>query len=313
MTPEMQLAKLLSPEPTAHEKLASAFDDMSIEELEQVLRDEGVDRATGSDDRLETLVQWADSQGREMARLEKTALVDQALGGVLGHHYGKEQKKRGEDYNFGVPQGAAALLLPGGAGYQIGRYIAHNDHNIKKGKKSKTKKASIEKLALPAMAALAAGAKKAVGTVAGKALTTGTAGRAAVGAGVGAVGGALKNPGEGGSRLTNMAVGAGLGAGAGVGAKAGVQRLGSMNNAAGRYVGGATKAVAKQTGNQAALGAARGMQVNRMGAQSAVAKTRQVAKGPVVQPPGARPMTPQQANVGMGRNPHYQNPFQGKT
>jgi hypothetical protein len=70
-----------------------------------------------------------------------TGLAVQGLGGMVGHHYGKEQKKRGEDYSFGVPQAAGALLAPGGLGYQIGRHIAHHDPKIEKGKsKGKEKK-----------------------------------------------------------------------------------------------------------------------------------------------------------------------------
>ena len=73
------------------------------------------------------------------AALEKTAMTSgqmalgragvqlgtQAIGGAVGHHYGKAQKERGEKYHFGGKQLAGALLLPGGLGYQIGRRIAH--------------------------------------------------------------------------------------------------------------------------------------------------------------------------------------------
>lgn len=48
------------------------------------------------------------------------------LAGAVGHHNGKEQKKRGEKYNFGVPQAlASTLLAPAGAVYQLGRYAGH--------------------------------------------------------------------------------------------------------------------------------------------------------------------------------------------
>jgi hypothetical protein len=54
-----------------------------------------------------------------------SGLAVQGLGGLVGHSYGTAQKERGEKYRFGVPQAAGALLLPGGLGYQVGRYMAH--------------------------------------------------------------------------------------------------------------------------------------------------------------------------------------------
>lgn len=65
--------------------------------------------------------------GMEKAAVSTAALSYlglQGLGGLVGHHYGGEQKKRGEKYKFGVGQ-AVSLLLPGGVGYQIGRNLAH--------------------------------------------------------------------------------------------------------------------------------------------------------------------------------------------
>jgi hypothetical protein len=59
-------------------------------------------------------------------------LATQGLGAGVGHHYGGEQKKRGEKYHFGVGQALGALLLPGGAGYQVGRYMAHKDKKTDK-------------------------------------------------------------------------------------------------------------------------------------------------------------------------------------
>lgn len=58
--------------------------------------------------------------------LRKIAVVDQVAGYFIGKHYGRKQKKRGEKHNFGGTQ-AASALLPGGAGYQAGRYVAHNE------------------------------------------------------------------------------------------------------------------------------------------------------------------------------------------
>jgi hypothetical protein len=58
-------------------------------------------------------------------------------GGFVGHHYGQEQKRRGEKYDFGHPQ-AASLLVPGGFGYQIGRYWGHKG-DLPEDKKNKKK------------------------------------------------------------------------------------------------------------------------------------------------------------------------------
>lgn len=57
-------------------------------------------------------------------------VVGQTIGGLVGHHYGRKQKERGEEHTFGAPQVAGALLLPGGLGYQIGRFMAHRNKNI---------------------------------------------------------------------------------------------------------------------------------------------------------------------------------------
>lgn len=66
--------------------------------------------------------------------------VDDVLGGAVGYHYGQKQKARGEEYGFGAPQVAGALLLPGGIGYQIGRAIGH--HRSDGGGNQKQKHAS---------------------------------------------------------------------------------------------------------------------------------------------------------------------------
>ncbi len=57
--------------------------------------------------------------------------VDDLLGGVVGHRSGKAQKESGEKYVFG-PLQAASLILPGGIGYQAGRYVAHHTEPVKK-------------------------------------------------------------------------------------------------------------------------------------------------------------------------------------
>jgi len=69
------------------------------------------------------------------------------VGGAIGYQKGKEQHARGEKHTFGVPQGAAALFLPGGAGYQLGRYMGHNAAGGEK-KKGKKKHSSVERLQL---------------------------------------------------------------------------------------------------------------------------------------------------------------------
>lgn len=58
--------------------------------------------------------------------------IDDLIGGVIGHHQGKKQSERGEGHTFGGKQIASALLIPGGAGYQLGRYIGHNSEKEKK-------------------------------------------------------------------------------------------------------------------------------------------------------------------------------------
>jgi hypothetical protein len=64
--------------------------------------------------------------------LEKIAWfgVDDAVGGLIGYTQGKKQKARGEEHTFGGPQVAGAVFLPGGAGYQVGRYFGHNAEHL---------------------------------------------------------------------------------------------------------------------------------------------------------------------------------------
>ncbi len=95
----------------------------------------------------------------------KTAFVgvDDIAGGLLGHDRGKKQKERGEKYNFGGKQLAAVLLIPGGAGYQVGRAIAHGSDDGKRSKKTAStagELAGLGVLAVPAVMDIAHRPKK---------------------------------------------------------------------------------------------------------------------------------------------------------
>jgi hypothetical protein len=59
--------------------------------------------------------------------IEKIAFIgiDDIVGGAIGYRQGQKQHLRGEKHNFGGKQ-LASLLLPGGAGYQVGRYFGHD-------------------------------------------------------------------------------------------------------------------------------------------------------------------------------------------
>ena len=65
------------------------------------------------------------------------AAVYQGVAGLVGHHYGGEQRRRGEKYSFGVPQAAGVIFLPGGGAYQVGRYFGHKPEVLKRAKKGK--------------------------------------------------------------------------------------------------------------------------------------------------------------------------------
>jgi hypothetical protein len=105
----------------------------------------GASTATETDDKPGKLLKYLRAKYPDKGVLKTAALpIDlpslaaEGVGGLVGHHYGKKQKERGEEYTFGVPQGAAALFLPGGLGYQVGRAIAHETHKThKKGEKEK--------------------------------------------------------------------------------------------------------------------------------------------------------------------------------
>lgn len=66
--------------------------------------------------------------------LEKIAYIgpENLVGGYLGYRKGQEQADRGEMHNFGGKQ-VASLMIPGGAGYQVGRALGHSSrHEPKK-------------------------------------------------------------------------------------------------------------------------------------------------------------------------------------
>lgn len=65
-------------------------------------------------------------RGPSRVQLMAGLALSLSVGFLVGRTYGKKQRSRGERYGFGVPQGAAVLLVPGlGIGYQAGRYLAH--------------------------------------------------------------------------------------------------------------------------------------------------------------------------------------------
>lgn len=123
--------------------------------------------------------------------------------------------------------------------------------------------------AIPSLPAVGSMVQKGLGHSMQALTTSSGVKRGLVGAGVGAVGGALKSPGvdpatgQQKSRLGNMAMGAGLGAGAGVASGHLARAAGSMNNTVGKTLGGAQTAVAKQTGNLASVQQAKQMAVSR--------------------------------------------------
>jgi len=66
-------------------------------------------------------------------------LVDDLVGGAIGYNQGKKQRARGEEHTFGPGQVAATVFVPGGAGYQLGRFAGHNTKDKKKDEKKKDK------------------------------------------------------------------------------------------------------------------------------------------------------------------------------
>jgi hypothetical protein len=60
------------------------------------------------------------------------------LGKPLGHAMGRAQAERGEPHTYGASQ-TVGSLLPGGAGYQEGRFMAHATADKSKDKKKDKK------------------------------------------------------------------------------------------------------------------------------------------------------------------------------
>jgi len=137
-------------------------------------------------------------------------------------------------------------------------------------------------------AALPGMVQKGLGHAMGALTTSSGVKRGLIGAGAGAAAGALKDPGQGGSRLNNMVGGAALGAGAGVASGHLARAAGSMNNTVGKTLGGAQTAVAKQTGNIASMNQGRQMASARGAAQKTKALNPSAA-GPGV---ASKPITP---------------------
>ena len=73
MTPELELAQMLSE--VGKDKTASALESYSIEELEQVLRQEGMEKKASFEEKISLADRW----GRERAHMEKDAFVGGAL------------------------------------------------------------------------------------------------------------------------------------------------------------------------------------------------------------------------------------------
>jgi hypothetical protein len=238
MTPEMQLAQALGGAPdSSKEKLAGAFDEMSVEDLEGMLKtafsvtEEGhkfdAERAKIRREKAEKM--WALSQKHEGAgSSKKFGKFTKALRGFSPdvedepRHHAYVEKKHREGKNAWNPFGGLATPTKGekgGSTMQYGEF------------KSKSKKASVSNTA--ALVADGVGrlmAKQANLLGAGLRMATRTpmATRAMVGAGAGAAGGAVRHmtsndPNS--SLLGNMAGGAALGAGAGAGAKVGAKAL----------------------------------------------------------------------------------------
>lgn len=256
-----KLASALSDGP--EEQLEETFERMTLDQLDDLVKNGGEGSFIGQvalEQAWEEKTAMAVQMGIDMAKeasMEKQSVLDI----LVGHHFGKEQKKRGEEYSFGAPQLAASLLVPGGAGYQIGRYFGHQS-DVKKGKKVKTS----------APLGMLAGAGKAIG----RAAMGGAAKGAIGGAATGAISGAIKNPGVDpatgqqrsrvGGALKGMAGGAALGAagGAAVGggkmaltaatrANAGVaQTVGNLENKARGAFGAAKKAITPAAAGPAA-------------------------------------------------------------
>lgn len=67
------------------------------------------------------------SPAQQAAFMAKKAaiLLDDLVGGAIGYRQGQKQHDRGEKHTFGGKQ-VGSLFLPGGVGYQVGRYFGHD-------------------------------------------------------------------------------------------------------------------------------------------------------------------------------------------
>lgn len=255
-TPEMTLAEVLG-QVQSKTKIAEALNEMSSMELADVLRAEGFGkRETAPKAKVASItklsaaekVAMADQWGRELAR-EFMKIAAEA----------KKSNKPKNDHERANKWGITGAALLGGltntarhspgaaiarvahnslAGYGAGRLAHRFAHGPAKGEK--LKKSSVIKVAVPNMAAVMAGAKQLaskaapmVGKATSAVMGSSTGRRAAIGAGIGAVGGALKDPGMSStgqpkSRLGGMIGGAALGGAAGAAAKPALSALGGM-------------------------------------------------------------------------------------
>ena len=222
------LVKMAERQPTDQIRLQRAVEELPAEDLLELAREAHVsDEAAQYHDFLEKAA-MADQMGRELARkyggtaLTKEAYLgpDQLIGGAIGYGAGKQQKEQGEQHVFG-PQQFLSMLIPGGVGYQVGRYFGHQAEVPKKPEikkpEHKEKKAMIPGLASIVSGTGAALGKKALGWAAQNPTKALAAGGAALGAASGAAGA------QPGSRISGALKGGVVGgaAGAGLGALGG--------------------------------------------------------------------------------------------
>ena len=256
MTPEMLLAKALGYDPTEQEKVASAMDSLSIEELEQLLRKELTKTASPKKTKKAEMVKWADELGRGLAKeaakkekKEKKERTDRdraeewsnrgaRLGGMAG---GFGTKALGN-----APANVAVGAMTGYGAGRLAHRLVHGPVRNEKLKESSIKMA----LSLGSLGGMAAKGLAKASPHVGRGLNAAVANplgkRMAVGAGVGAAAGALKDPGMGAdgrpnSRIGGMISGAALGAGAGAAAKPLAQNALKMDNRAGKYLRAASR------------------------------------------------------------------------
>jgi hypothetical protein len=235
-TAEMTFAEALSSVDSKKTKLASAFKDLPIEELEELIKKEASPKKEKKSDMVKMSAEekfaLADQWGRDLARdFAKTAgsKMD-ALKGAAGAVKGHVAKHSGK---YGL--GAGYL-----GGVQAGRHSERWLQNMGKEKKSLALPPGVSGLLGKAMPTVTKGLQSAGKAMAGSSML----GRAAGGAAIGAVGGAAQKPGinpmtgQSGSRLGGALRGAAAGGVAGAAAPAlvgGAQKLvGRMAPAVGK-------------------------------------------------------------------------------